>query len=75
MTIQEIEEIVNSDDSFASYVEGRESLRAVALDLLRNVMTIGWDMDGEQFSDEAMFELVQDIMEMYMKFERKVAWC
>ena len=68
-TIKDIEAIVNSDASFEEYVEGIHSLRGQTLDLMRDVMTVGYELDGEEFSDEAMFTLMKDVMDAYMHYE------
>ena len=68
-TIKDIEAIVNSDASFEEYIEGIHSLRGQTLDLMRDVMTVGYELDGEEFSDEAMFTLMKDVMDAYMHYE------
>lgn len=73
-TLEEIEKIVSSDASFAEYADGRDSVQGQTLALLRSVMTVGWEVDGEIFSDEAMLTMVQDILAAHMHYEATHPW-
>lgn len=73
-TLEEIENIISSDTSFAKYAHGRDSVQGQTLALLRSVMTVGWETDGDNFSDEAMLTMVQDILAAHMHYESTHDW-
>lgn len=72
MTLLDIEDIVASDANFEAYIEGRHSLQGQTLDLLKQAMTLGWEEDD--FSDEALFTLIKDIIGANMHYEATHVW-
>ena len=62
-TLEEVEAIVSDSDSFNHFIEGEDSLQGQTLDLIQEVIKLGYELEGEILSDETMLNLLLDIVD------------
>ena len=61
MYVDQIEKILDSDESFASHIyENESNLDSATIDLI----AAAYDLDGDEMSDEALLETIKEIVLM-----------
>ena len=61
MTRQELDQIIESDDSFSQYVrEHEDALDAVTIELMQSA----YSMDGDAMGDEELLNYYKDILDL-----------
>jgi len=60
MNREEIEKIINSTDSFNTWIEDIASLDGQALDLVIEIA----DVDGEEWTDEECLEAIKEVTDL-----------
>ena len=70
MNREEIEKVIDSTDSFNTYIEDIASLNGQALDLVMEIAGV----DGEEWTDEECLQAIKEVIDLAAAYRNTHSW-
>lgn len=73
-TLEELRDIASSTARFEAFIGGRDTLQGQTIDLIAEVVKLGYEVGGGELSDEAMLTMILDIVDAYGHYAATHDW-